>query len=112
MVIAPPDWDGGELEAAYIEPGKMVNSGQFNGTGQREGHRSCLRLPGGKGVGQAHRQLQAARLAYLPAALLGRADSHDLLPEMRHRAGAGKRPAGLAAGGRRVPAHRRIAAEI
>ncbi|MDD5126716.1 MAG: leucine--tRNA ligase [Dehalococcoidales bacterium] len=31
VVIAPPDWNGGELEQAYIEPGKMVNSGQFNG---------------------------------------------------------------------------------
>lgn len=30
VVIAPPDWDGKELQAAYIEPGKMVNSGQFN----------------------------------------------------------------------------------
>ncbi len=31
VVIAPPDWQRGELEAAYIESGAMVNSGQFNG---------------------------------------------------------------------------------
>jgi leucyl-tRNA synthetase len=31
VVIAPPGWEGNELEAAYIEPGTMVNSGQFNG---------------------------------------------------------------------------------
>ena len=31
VVIAPPDWDGGELAEAYIEPGAMVNSAQFDG---------------------------------------------------------------------------------
>jgi leucyl-tRNA synthetase len=31
IVIAPPDWDGSELEQAYIEPGAMVNSAQFDG---------------------------------------------------------------------------------
>jgi leucyl-tRNA synthetase len=30
VVIAPPGWQGEELEAAYTEPGTMVNSGQFN----------------------------------------------------------------------------------
>ena len=30
VVIAPPQWDGGELEAAYLEPGVTVNSGQFD----------------------------------------------------------------------------------
>jgi leucyl-tRNA synthetase len=37
VVIAPPDWDGRELEAAYIEPGKMVNSAQFNGLPSEQG---------------------------------------------------------------------------
>jgi leucyl-tRNA synthetase len=37
VVISPPDWDGGELSAAYIEPGKMVNSGQFNGLDSQKG---------------------------------------------------------------------------
>jgi leucyl-tRNA synthetase len=31
VVISPPDWDGKELEAAWVETGAMVNSGQFNG---------------------------------------------------------------------------------
>ena len=31
VVIAPPDWDGGELEEAYEEEGVVVNSGQFDG---------------------------------------------------------------------------------
>jgi len=37
VVIAPPDWQGGELEQAYIEPGTMVNSGQFNGLPSEQG---------------------------------------------------------------------------
>ena len=30
-VVAPPDWDGGDLQAAHVEGGRMVDSGQFNG---------------------------------------------------------------------------------
>jgi leucyl-tRNA synthetase len=37
VVIAPPDWDGKELEEAYTETGTMVNSGQFNGMSSDQG---------------------------------------------------------------------------
>ena len=37
VVIAPPGWQGEELEVAYIETGTMVNSGQFNGLPSEEG---------------------------------------------------------------------------
>jgi len=37
VVVAPPDWQGAELEQAYIEPGTMVNSGQFNGLPSEQG---------------------------------------------------------------------------
>ncbi len=37
VVIAPPGWDGSELDEAYIEPGTMVNSAQFDGQSNREG---------------------------------------------------------------------------
>ncbi|MEE8174107.1 MAG: leucine--tRNA ligase [Dehalococcoidia bacterium] len=37
VVIAPPDWSGEELEAAYVEPGAMVNSEQFNGLASEQG---------------------------------------------------------------------------
>jgi leucyl-tRNA synthetase len=30
-VIAPPGYAGGDLPEAYVEPGTMVNSGQFDG---------------------------------------------------------------------------------
>jgi leucyl-tRNA synthetase len=36
-VIAPPDWKGEPLEAAYVEPGKMVNSGRFDGMDNEAG---------------------------------------------------------------------------
>ena len=36
-VIAPPDWDGSDLEEAYIAPGTQVNSGQFDGMSNSEG---------------------------------------------------------------------------
>ncbi len=36
-VIAPPEWQGGELEDAYLDAGVMVNSAQFNGTPNQEG---------------------------------------------------------------------------
>ncbi len=37
VVIAPPGWQGEELEEAYIEPGTMVNSERFNGTPSEQG---------------------------------------------------------------------------
>ena len=37
VVIARPDWDGGELGEAYLEEATMVNSGQFNGLPSAEG---------------------------------------------------------------------------
>ncbi len=37
VVIASPEWQGGELDEAYIEPGTMVNSGQFNRLSSQEG---------------------------------------------------------------------------
>jgi len=37
VVIAPPDWNGEELEAAYTEQGSMVNSEQFNGLPSEQG---------------------------------------------------------------------------
>ncbi|MDO8691962.1 MAG: leucine--tRNA ligase [Dehalococcoidia bacterium] len=31
VVIAPPGWQGQDLDQAYVEPGTMVNSGEFTG---------------------------------------------------------------------------------
>ena len=37
VVIAPPDWDGNDLDEAYTGPGTMVNSGRFDGTDWQAG---------------------------------------------------------------------------
>jgi leucyl-tRNA synthetase len=37
MVISPPEWSGEELSQAWIEPGIMANSGQFNGLPSEKG---------------------------------------------------------------------------
>jgi leucyl-tRNA synthetase len=37
VVITTPEWDGGELEEAYIGEGAMVNSGRFDGLPSRQG---------------------------------------------------------------------------
>jgi leucyl-tRNA synthetase len=52
VVISPPDWDGGELKAAYIEPGTMVNSGQFNGLPSPQGIDAVFRYLEEKGWGK------------------------------------------------------------
>ena len=36
VVVAPPSWDGAELEDAYVEPGVQVNSGRFDGMRSEE----------------------------------------------------------------------------
>jgi leucyl-tRNA synthetase len=36
VVVAPPEWDGGPLPAAYTEPGRMVHSGPWNGLPSEE----------------------------------------------------------------------------
>jgi len=37
VVVAPPDWDGGDLEDAYLAEGTQVNSGEFDGLPSSEG---------------------------------------------------------------------------
>ena len=52
IVIAPPDWDGGELEEAYVEPGTMVNSGQFDGLRNEDGKRAIAEFIEQRGFGK------------------------------------------------------------
>ena len=37
VVVAPPNWDGGELEEAWIPVGTQVNSGEFDGMSSTDG---------------------------------------------------------------------------
>jgi leucyl-tRNA synthetase len=50
-VIAPPGWDGGELEEAYTGEGTMVNSGPFDGTPSEEGKEEVTTWLQERGVG-------------------------------------------------------------
>ncbi|MBM2848185.1 MAG: leucyl-tRNA synthetase [Anaerolineales bacterium] len=52
IVIAPPDWDGLPLKRAYSGPGKMVNSGEFDGTPVPERMGKVIRWLEEKGVGK------------------------------------------------------------
>jgi len=60
VVIAPPYWDastelstnGTELEQAYVEPGTMVNSGQFDGLPSEEGKQAIAEFVEQKGWGE------------------------------------------------------------
>jgi leucyl-tRNA synthetase len=52
VVVAPPQWQEEELEAAYIEPGIMVNSGQFNGLPSQQGIEAVSDLLEEKGWGK------------------------------------------------------------
>jgi leucyl-tRNA synthetase len=52
VVISPPDWKGGELGAAYTEPGTMVNSGQFDGLPSEKGIAAVSAYLEEKGWGQ------------------------------------------------------------
>ena len=52
MVVAPPDWDGKDLEEAYIEEGTMVNSGQFDNQPSQQGAEAITDFLGEKGWGK------------------------------------------------------------
>jgi len=51
VVIAPPDWQGEELKEAYIEPGTMANSAQFNGLSSTQGIEAICDFLQQKGYG-------------------------------------------------------------
>ncbi len=51
VVIAPPEWQGEELKEAYIEPGTMVNSAQFNGLPSQQGIEAMCDFLREKGYG-------------------------------------------------------------
>jgi leucyl-tRNA synthetase len=52
VVIAPPDLDRGALEEAYVVPGTMVSSGQFDGLANEEGKRAIAEFVEEKGLGK------------------------------------------------------------
>jgi leucyl-tRNA synthetase len=52
VVIAPPDWDGAPLNAAYTEPGTMVNSGPWDGLPSEEAKARIAKWKEEQGIGK------------------------------------------------------------
>ncbi len=52
VVIAPPDWEGEDLEEAFTQDGVMVNSGHFNGLPSEKGRKEVTRYLENKGWGR------------------------------------------------------------
>ena len=53
VVISPPDWDGSPFSEAYVEPGAMVNSGQFDGLSNVDGMDALARHLSAHGWGES-----------------------------------------------------------
>ncbi len=51
VVVAPPDWDGRPLAAAYLGEGTMTNSGPFSGVPSPEGWRRIADYMEAQGIG-------------------------------------------------------------
>jgi len=51
-VVAPPNWDGQPLPAAYLGEGTMVNSGPFDGLPSNEGWRAIVDYMEQHGIGE------------------------------------------------------------
>lgn len=52
VVIAPPGWQGGELEEAYLDEGTVVNSGPFDGLPSAEGWQRIAEAMETRGIGR------------------------------------------------------------
>jgi len=52
VVISPPEWSGEPLKEAYVDTGKMVNSGQFNGLPGEQGKEAISDFMEEKGYGR------------------------------------------------------------
>jgi leucyl-tRNA synthetase len=51
-VVVPEGWDGSELTQAYVEPGVMVNSGEFDGLPSEQGKVKVAEWFEERGIGQ------------------------------------------------------------
>ena len=96
---------------AHAADERLVNSGRSTACAADEGGTAIVAWLAETGRGRAEGHLPPARLAGQPPALLGHADPGHLLRDRRHRAGAGRGPAGPAAGDRRLPRQRRQPAQ-
>ena len=78
-VERPAGWTG----EAYTGDGVKINSGFLDGLTVAEAKRKAIDWLVARGLGVGEGQLPAPRLGHQPPAVLGRADPHRVLPEVR-----------------------------
>ena len=112
-VIRPAD---GALADAATMPGRstdygvLEDSGQLSGLASEAARRDMTANAESEGFGEGRDYLSHQGLGHFAAALLGHADSRDLLREVRHGARAGEGSAGASAARNRHHGQRPIAA--
>ena len=79
-VISPDGKPADELKEAYLEPGIMVNSGNFNGL-ESQAKKKIIDYAADNKLGVRAHPVSFARLADQPATLLGMSDSPGALRE-------------------------------
>ena len=94
VVVDTGEEDPAATGVATTGDGVLVNSGPLDGLGKERGDRPHHRDAGRARAGARGGQLPAARLADLPAALLGHAHPDRPLPVLRRGPGAGRPAAG------------------
>ncbi len=80
--------DPDAMTEAYPGEGVMVNSGPFDGAADPRVHREGRRLAPRGGARRAGHHVPAARLVAEPPAVLGRADPHRALRDVRGGGGS------------------------
>ena len=53
VVVAPPNWSGGELPEAYTDPGTLVHSGEFDGMASEDASDAIVKKLESDGTGEA-----------------------------------------------------------
>ena len=107
QVIAPADGSEIDLEkAAYTEYGVVVNSGKYTGLRSEQAFEAMAKDFQAEGKGERRVQYRLRDWGVSRQRYWGCAHPGHLLRGLRRAAGPGERPAGGAAGGRRVLGHR------
>ena len=97
VVIQPresPPWTPATMTEAYTEDGVLVNSGPFNGMTSEEAREAIAQYLEEKGLGKKAMNYRLRDWGISRQRYWGAPIPDHLLPRMRNRARAGKRPAG------------------
>ncbi len=89
--------DADTMTEAYVGPGTLLNSGEFDGLDTVEGGRAITAALASARAGRGQREVPPARLAGVTPAVVGRAGTGHPLPRLRAGPGARGGPARRAA---------------